>query len=144
MYFASRSGDGWLYFVIAIIICFYDYNTTLFFSLSTLIAFAIELPIQHSLKYIFKRSRPFIKNQEICFLLRPPDEYSFPSGHTAGATIFCMMIVMYFGIDYYYVFSWAILVGISRVYNCVHYVSDVIAGFILGIFSSLIAITILF
>ncbi len=88
------------------------------------------------LKLIIHRARPTLKLLEI-------SGYSFPSGHSYTATVvygfFILIIHRYYNTNRYryilYImfFSMIILTCISRIYFNVHYVSDVLAGFFLGL-----------
>ena len=95
------------------------------------------------LKDLLKRQRPLVP------VIAKAHGYSFPSGHTFSSLVF-------FGMLAYLVhktikntllrwtlisccFLFAFLVGFSRVYLKVHYPSDVIAGFCLGIIWLLLA-----
>lgn len=136
MYAASRLGDGYAYVVIAVLILLFDLTTARVMLPAALIAFAIELTIHKVLKEKVKRFRPFKVLTEIKNLIKPPDEFSFPSGHTAAAFLMA-------GISSQFYPQWAILsfgvaslIGISRIYNGVHYPSDVLAGMILGLTSA--------
>jgi undecaprenyl-diphosphatase len=86
------------------------------------------------MKYAFHRTRPSFANP----LLALPS-YSFPSGHVAGTTLFYGVLA---AILVSRVAAWrsqviiivtalalVILVGLSRVYLGVHYLSDVLGGF---------------
>lgn len=81
-------------------------------------------------KRTVRRARPSNDVQ----VLVPPDQFSFPSGHTAAA--FAIALSM-FG-----VFPWlvpsllviAMLVGFARMYLGVHYPIDVMAGAAVGMF----------
>lgn len=90
------------------------------------------------LKDIIKRNRPFVDNSElenICHLagLALPDGYSMASGHAAVAMALAMTVFMFdhkYGIISMII---AVFVGLSRVALCVHYFSDVLVGFAIGI-----------
>lgn len=113
-------------------------------SVLLLLAFAIELSVFLTSNFIVARQRPTVKH-----LGGTPGTYGFPSGHSAAA------IALYGGLallitattDRRFVrfLAWtaavllAIAVGISRVYRGEHFPTDVIAGFILGVGSLLLA-----
>jgi undecaprenyl-diphosphatase len=67
----------------------------------------------------------------------PQDEYSFPSGHTAAATVSALLFSAAIPVLSPIFFSVAMLIGMSRIYLGVHYPSDVAMGFALGIVSFL-------
>lgn len=91
------------------------------------------------LKPLVMRPRPFVTHPDLTALVIPGDPWSFPSGHTmssfAAASAFCM----------YHPKSGALacilagLIGFSRLYACVHYPTDVLAGLLLGIPCGLLA-----
>ena len=64
--------------------------------------------------------------------------HSFPSGHTA--TSFACATVLSFYVPRLRVpfFVLAALIGLSRVYNAMHYPSDVLAGAVLGVLIALL------
>lgn len=81
-------------------------------------------------KYVILRPRPYEVLSNVILLSTGTDP-SFPSGHTANATaIFYVLAKEYPNLKYLMILP--ILVGISRIYIGVHYPSDVLGGFILG------------
>ncbi len=86
------------------------------------------------LKPLVARPRPCWINESVEMLVRVPEDYSFPSGHTmasfaaAGALLF--MGQKKIGICAVFL---AVLMGISRMYFYVHFPSDVLAGAVLGL-----------
>ncbi|MBX2910135.1 MAG: phosphatase PAP2 family protein [Chitinophagales bacterium] len=65
---------------------------------------------------------------------QPLYHFSFPSGHTTAA--FCLLAIYSFYTEKKWqrilLFSLAILIGISRMYLLHHFLSDVVAGILLG------------
>ncbi len=108
------------------------------FLFSALVAFPIERCLYHLLKQSMKRDRPYNKIDDVHFRVRPPDQFSFPSGHTASAFLMMILVSNFFPVPIIQIgmFVWASMVGVARVYLGVHYPTDVLAGSILGIFTA--------
>ena len=143
-YWISRSADGHLYvgYGLSLPFIFGSSGRSLFLAL--IFAFAAQLPVYYLLKNNIKRERPYRKIENLSNLIMPPDQYSFPSGHTAGAFIIAEIAGFHFPALQRLLIIWAVLVGISRIFLRVHYPSDVIAGMILGLGTSSLGIMILF
>jgi membrane-associated phospholipid phosphatase len=93
-----------------------------------------------TIKFSVKRRRP---EGEWGLLYRSTDPHSFPSGHAARAFL---LAVLAGGLGPSWLaillWLWAPLVSLSRVAMGVHYLSDVIAGMVLGILIGLIGLQI--
>lgn len=92
-----------------------------------------------ALKNIIARPRPFIADPSITLLISAPDGFSFPSGHTLSSFAAATSIFAWdkrYGII---ALVMAALIGFSRIYLCVHYLTDVICGAILGVLIGLFA-----
>lgn len=101
----------------------------IFASLSCL---AVVLPI----KFWVARRRPYDKHREIKPLKRERKrDYSFPSGHTYYATVNGVALALCYGGAYslLLMLGLGIMVGISRLYYCVHYLSDVVVAYFLAL-----------
>ena len=83
-----------------------------------------------------KRDRPYERIVEVHFRVRPPDRFSFPSGHTASAFLMMTLLSSTFPALQISTFCWASLVGVARVSLGVHYPTDVLAGALLGILTA--------
>jgi undecaprenyl-diphosphatase len=89
------------------------------------------------LKQVFHRKRPDLP------IIKAIHTYSFPSGHAVSSFIFCSILAYLVWQGRVHVaFKWvltvlllllAIAIGISRIVLNVHFATDVIAGFCLGV-----------
>jgi undecaprenyl-diphosphatase len=88
------------------------------------------------LKFSIKRKRP---EGEWGQIYRNTDPHSFPSGHAARAfLIACLAVLMGPAWLAIILLVWAPLVTLSRVLMGVHYLSDVLAGAIVGVFFAIL------
>ncbi|MFX1276398.1 MAG: phosphatase PAP2 family protein [Promethearchaeota archaeon] len=94
------------------------------------------------IKNIINRERPYEALKNLTILEPKPTSRSFPSWHTyngtAQAIILGYMLISPLFLTIFLIF--AIIIGFSRIYLGMHYPSDVIFGFILGIIGALLTI----
>lgn len=141
---ASYLGDGYFYCVLGILFLLFTPPDASKALLAGALAFALELPLHGLLKNMTRRSRPFIQIPGIVNRIKPPDKFSFPSGHTAGAFLMATIFGSVYPSFMLPAFLIASIIGFSRIYNGVHYTSDVIAGLFLGITCAELALFIVF
>ncbi len=128
----SRLADGPLYVVLGIMPLLLGHPLALQFVGCMALGFALELPAYKLIKKTCKRSRPCHAELDRENLLPVPDQYSFPSGHTAGAFVLAGSCLACFPILGLPAYAFAIAVGYSRVYNRLHFPADILAGAGLG------------
>ena len=99
-----------------------------------LVTFLTSFIIIKALKYLIGRNRPYI-TYNFLDKLAQAESLSFPSGHTFEAFAFSTAVALLFKNPWLriFIFTWAVLVGISRMILGMHYISDVIGGVILGV-----------
>ncbi len=134
MKFISRVGDGYIWALLALLFSVAAEVPSGWLA-HALTAFAIELLCYKLIKQSTTRQRPFRALPGIQNLVIPQDEYSFPSGHTAAATVAAFLFGTAVPVLAPFFATLALLIGLSRVYLGVHFPSDVLMGFMLGAFS---------
>ncbi len=85
------------------------------------------------LKHAFGRIRPCDVNTAIQLLVARPDDFSFPSGHTAAS--FAAVSALYFAGEkrlWKLALVLAVLIAFSRLYLYVHYPTDILGGILVG------------
>ena len=135
----SRLGDGALWYGLMLAILVVEGADGLAASAHMAATGVVALLLYRRLKRWTRRPRPFASDRRIYALVRPLDEFSFPSGHTLHAVAFSVV-----AIAYYPMLAWALVpftacVAMSRVVLGLHYPSDVVAatgiGLVLGTIS---------
>jgi undecaprenyl-diphosphatase len=93
----------------------------------------LALGMSEGLKLVLQRDRPYVTYPDVRTPAGKEGSFSLPSTHAtlafAGATIFSEAYPSWSWPAY----GWATLVSISRVYNGVHYPTDVLAGALVGV-----------
>lgn len=136
--FFAHSGDSWFWFAALILVWFFSnsnwrqWETVEFFGIGGLAAVVLIV------KFMVRRKRPEGDWGEI---YRNTDPHSFPSGHAARAFLIAVIASVlappWLAI---LLWVWAPLVALARVAMGVHYLSDIIAGAILGIIVALLGL----
>jgi undecaprenyl-diphosphatase len=136
--FFAHSGDSW--FILLALFIIWLLTQGLWHHISALMAAAsIALAVfVLAVKFLIKRRRPEGKWGAI---YRNTDPHSFPSGHAARTAMLAFIAIsigpLWFGI---LLILWAPLVSLARVWMGVHYLSDVLAGFALGILAGILTL----
>ncbi|MFM2590955.1 phosphatase PAP2 family protein [Vibrio sp. TBV020] len=136
----SRSGDGPLYILIALMAYQFDNALGSVFVKTSILAFAIELPIYWMIKNTTRRRRPFECSDSLSSFIQPADRFSLPSGHTAGAVLMATMLSAFFPVLLPIAVVWAFAVGAARVMLGVHFFSDILVGAVLGFTAAQLAL----
>ena len=105
------------------------YHVSIVLTFAGLSHFVVVLP----LKVYFNRRRPYHAHSDIKPLTKERDS-SFPSGHTYYGTVNAFALAFCYGgaLSILFAAGIGIFVATSRIYQGVHYLSDVIAAFFLG------------
>lgn len=143
MVFFSRIGEGGIVWILMALPMLF-FKKTRVCGVCMLLSMGVTLLLGEFLfKNIFCRVRPCNINLDIDMLVNRPDSYSFPSGHTGSSFTAATSIFLHnkkFGVA---AFVLAALIAFSRLYNYVHYPTDVLAGMLFGILIALLVYHIL-
>ena len=100
------------------------------------------------IKPIVQRPRPFTYDSGlnmfwgVDLISKKPGNYSFPSGHSCAASAFTTVMLMVKRRAGFIALPFAVLMLFSRLYNYVHFPTDVFAGMILGVLSAVLMVMI--
>ncbi|HVQ27991.1 MAG TPA: phosphatase PAP2 family protein [Vicinamibacteria bacterium] len=138
MLWASRLGDGWLWLFTGILLLLGGSSRCLRTLAGVAVAMSIANAVLVLLKRRFHRPRPCAYARHPHFDVRPlslfkEDCFSFPSGHTLNACAVGSVIALAFPPLAPLALGVAASVAASRVVLGLHFVSDVLAGAILGL-----------
>jgi len=125
----ARTGDSWLWAII-ILLLIWQWRELGFALLWTVAGAALIVAVS---KGVFKRKRPSDPRVAIS-----TDKYSFPSGHAARVSAIAVTLTFFLPSLWLLWLIWATAVSIARVILSRHYLSDVVAGWLVGIVYALI------
>ncbi len=136
--FFGHSCDSWYWLIGLLLLWIFGRGSIKNMSAYWFVGLAILAGVVLVMKFFIKRPRP---EGEWGKIYRITDPHSFPSGHAARAMAIAV-IATQFGSPCVILalFIWALLVGISRVALQLHYLSDVLVGWLIGIASGYAAI----
>src|SRR5499425_1711936 len=130
---ATRMGDGWLWYTLGAMLLIYGGPQRFAAVGAAGSAAAVGIFVFKALKQVSQRPRPCQFEPHCWSKVLPPDRFSFPSGHTMTAfSIALVLSYFYRGVEFPLYFM-AISIAVSRVVLGMHFLSDVLAGAILGV-----------
>jgi undecaprenyl-diphosphatase len=129
---ATRGGDGWLWYAMGFLLLLFGGPSRFAAVGASFLSGAISLALFLRLKKIIGRKRPSATTPHCWATLLPPDQFSFPSGHTMTAFAVSVPMILFYPALATGLLFCAISIALSRVLLGMHFLSDVIAGALLG------------
>ncbi len=129
---ATRGGDGGLWYALGLAVALYGGKDRYYALLAATLAVASGIALFLELKRLFRRKRPCALEPHCWAELLPPDQFSFPSGHTITAFAVAVTMGTFYTELLPGLLFCAISIAASRVVLGMHFLSDVLAGAALG------------
>jgi undecaprenyl-diphosphatase len=128
--FLGHTGDSWFWAVGLLLVWLFAPEVYASWAWVTLLAVVFTAALVLAIKFTIRRQRP---EGDLGKIYRKTDPHSFPSGHATRAVLLGVIALglapAWLGAA---LIIWGPLVGIARIAMGVHYVSDVLAGWVLG------------
>ncbi|MCZ2152225.1 MAG: phosphatase PAP2 family protein [Bryobacterales bacterium] len=132
MIYATRGGDGWLWYLMGLAILLFGGERRAAATASAGIAAGMSIALFLGLKRVTGRKRPCQIEPHCWARLLPPDQFSFPSGHAMTAFAVASSLGHFYPFLAPGLLFCAISVAASRILLGMHFLSDVVAGAALG------------
>ncbi len=129
---ATRMGDGWIWYSLAAIVLVGGWPSRYAAVGAAMGAAVVGIGVFKVLKTLSRRPRPCQLEPHCWAKILPPDQYSFPSGHTMTAFSIALVVSFFYPSLKGPLYFLAISIAVSRVVLGMHFLSDVLAGAILG------------
>jgi undecaprenyl-diphosphatase len=132
MIWATRGGDGWLWYAMGVVILLFGGASRFAAVGAGALAAAMGIAVFRFLKERTNRKRPCDIEPHCWAKLLPPDRFSFPSGHTITAFAVAVSLAAFYpdlGIGLLFC---AASIAVSRILLGMHFLSDVLAGALIG------------
>jgi len=132
MVYSTRGGDGWAWYLLGVLILLFGGPERWVALAAAMAAVGAGIGLFLWLKKRIGRQRPCAIEPQSWHTLLPPDQFSFPSGHTITAFTVAVSVVHFYPAIAPVLWFCALSVAASRVVLGMHFLSDVMAGAGLG------------
>lgn len=129
---ATRGGDGWLWYAMTLAVAVFGGEERFRAIAAAGLATAIGIAVFLWTKRLTGRPRPCAIEPHCWAKLLPPDQFSFPSGHTITAFAVAASLTVFYPPLAIGLYFCALSIAASRILLGMHFLSDVFAGAILG------------
>jgi undecaprenyl-diphosphatase len=132
MIMATRGGDGWLWWAAGSVVALFGGHERFAAIGAAVLASGLGILLFRKLKRTIGRRRPCALEPHCWATLLPPDQFSFPSGHTITAFAVTISLGAYYPVMLPGLLFCAASVAVSRILLGMHFLTDVMAGAAIG------------
>jgi undecaprenyl-diphosphatase len=129
---STRLGDGWLWYLSGLMVALFGGPSRGRALLATALASGAGIVLFRRVKRICGRRRPCDLAPHCWAQLLPPDQFSFPSGHTITAFAVAISLGSFYPALLPGLLFCAASVAVSRILLGMHFLTDVLAGAAIG------------
>jgi len=129
---ATRGGDGWLWYAMGIVILLAGGERRFPAVAAGALAAGLGITLFLRIKKATGRKRPCALEPHCWATLLPPDQFSFPSGHTITAFSVAVSLSRFYPDLATGLLFCALSIAASRILLGMHFLSDVLAGAAIG------------
>lgn len=129
---ATRGGDGWFWYSLGFVLLLFGGPHRFAATGSAGVAAAVGIGVFLAMKRLSRRRRPSKLERHAWANLLPPDQFSFPSGHTITAFAVAVPLGLFYPSLMAALLFCALSIAISRIVLGMHFLSDVLAGAAIG------------
>jgi undecaprenyl-diphosphatase len=129
---ATRGGDGWLWYAMGLAILLLGGKIRFEALAAAAVSSASSVLLANRLKRLTSRRRPCQIEPHCWATLLPPDQFSFPSGHTMTAFAVAIPLSLFYPTLSIGLLFCALSIAMSRILLGMHFLSDVVAGALIG------------
>jgi undecaprenyl-diphosphatase len=132
MLVSTRMGDGWLWYGLGAILLTFGGSRGSAAVGAAGSAAILGILVFKILKQLSHRPRPCELQPHCWATVLPPDQFSFPSGHTMTAFSIALVVSYFYPTLEWPLYFLAVSIAVSRIVMGMHFLSDVLAGAVLG------------
>lgn len=129
---ATRGGDGWLWYGYGGAVACFGGPERVHALLAAALAVGLGIALFIRMKRWCGRKRPCAMAPHCWATLLPPDQFSFPSGHTITAFAMAASLAAFYPVLLPTLLLCAFCVAASRILLGMHFLSDVVVGAAIG------------
>jgi undecaprenyl-diphosphatase len=139
----TKLGDGLLWYALALIVLVFGGQRGIHAFIAGAFGAFSAIALFKQVKRISRRPRPCQLEPHCWAMVAPPDQFSFPSGHSMTSFAIAISLGHFYPEFLQVLLLAALCVAVSRIVMGMHFLTDVVVGVMLGIGLGLLSVRLL-